>query len=82
MYFSVSAAVQAFNQCQIEGLKAIPGNRLLLESDSLYFPPGKAKICTPAYIGETAAFVAVHRDIRPPELLQLVTRNARDLYNL
>ena len=39
-YFGVTAAVRNFDQRQLEGLRAIPKARLLLESDAPYFPPG------------------------------------------
>ena len=54
-YFGVTAAVGAFDQEQLEGLQAIPLNKLLLETDAPYFPIGGAMVSTPAYLGEVAA---------------------------
>ncbi|XP_033729021.1 putative deoxyribonuclease TATDN2 [Pecten maximus] len=81
-YFGVTAAVRVFDNPQLEGFKAIPWNRSLLETDSPYFSPGKARVSTPAYIGETAAVVAAHLDARTPEILECATANARELYQL
>ncbi|KAK3083947.1 hypothetical protein FSP39_005799 [Pinctada imbricata] len=62
-YFGVTAAVRSFGREQVEGLREIPINRLLLETDAPYFPLGNSEFSTPAYIGEVAAFVAVHLDM-------------------
>ncbi|XP_062612696.1 uncharacterized protein LOC134274418 [Saccostrea cucullata] len=79
-YFGVTAAVRTFDENQITGLKAIPRNKLVLESDAPYFPLGRAKVSTPAYLGETASLVAVNLGIRPSELMQVTLENARYLY--
>ncbi|XP_033761489.1 uncharacterized metal-dependent hydrolase YabD-like [Pecten maximus] len=81
-YFGVTAAVRRFDDPQIEGLRAIPRDRLLLDTDSPYFPPAKTRISTPAYIGETAVILAAHLDARTPEILELATSNATALYGL
>ena len=79
-YFGVTAAVRAFDQKQLEGLQAIPLNKLLLETDAPYFPLGGAMVSTPAYLGEVAAYLSVHLNMRPPELMRTTVRNARKLY--
>ena len=76
----MTAAVRCFDRDQRAGLQAIPSNRLLLETDAPYFPLGNAHVSTPAYLGEVAAFVAVHLNVRPPELMQATLDNARALY--
>ena len=65
-YFGVTAAVQAFDQKQLVGLQAIPLNKLSLETDAPYFPLGGAMVSTPAYLGEVAAYLSVHLNMRPP----------------
>ncbi|KAK3093350.1 hypothetical protein FSP39_014347 [Pinctada imbricata] len=79
-YFGVTAAVQSFDDSQIAGLRAVPRDKLLLETDSPYFPPGRALVNTPAYLGDVAAFVTAHLDLRPTELYQLTLNNAIALY--
>ncbi|XP_048736277.2 3'-5' ssDNA/RNA exonuclease TatD-like [Ostrea edulis] len=80
VYFGITAAIRYFNNDQLTGLKAFPRSKLLLETDVPYFPLGTSLVSTPAYLGETAAFVAVHLDMRPPDLLQLTLNNSRRLY--
>ena len=80
VYFGVTAAVRCFDRDQRAGLQATPSNKLLLETDAPYFPLGNAHVSTPAYLGEVAAFVAVHLNVRPPELMQATLDNARALY--
>ncbi|XP_062566611.1 uncharacterized metal-dependent hydrolase YabD-like [Saccostrea cucullata] len=79
-YFGVTAAVRAFDHEQLEGLQAIPHNKLLLETDAPYFPLGGAIVSTPAYLGEVAAYLSVHLNMRPPELMRTTVMNARKLY--
>ena len=81
-YFGVTAAVRNFDPRQLEGLRAIPQARLLLESDAPYFPLGRNRISTPAYLGETAADIAFQLDMRPSEVMSSTLDNARRLYNL
>ncbi|KAK3106604.1 hypothetical protein FSP39_023367 [Pinctada imbricata] len=79
-YFGVTAAVQSFDDAQIAGLRAIPRDRLLLETDSPYFSPGRAEINTPAYIGDVGAYVISHLYLRPSELYQMTLENGLALY--
>ena len=81
-YFGVTAAVRSFNEEQLAGLRAIPRDKLLLDSDAPYFPYGNAQVSTPAYLGELAAFVAIHLDMRALEVMKLTVRNARALYGV
>ena len=81
-YFGVTAAARSFDQKQVDGLRAIPPNKLLLETDAPYFPLGKAKVSTPAYLGDVAAIVAIHVDMHPPEVMRTTLQNARTLYGL
>ena len=79
-YIGVSGAIRAFDQKQLEGLQAIPLNKLLLETDAPYFPLGGAMVSTLAYLGEVAAYLLVHLNIRPTGLMRTTVRNARKLY--
>jgi TatD DNase family protein len=81
-YFGVTAAVQSFDPAEIAGLKAIPRDRLLLETDSPYLPPGRAAVNTPAYLRDVAAYVMSYLDHRPEELYRLTLENARTIYGV
>ena len=54
-YFGVTAAVGAFDQEQLEGLQAIPLNKLFLETVAPYFPIGGDTVSTLPYLGEVSA---------------------------
>ena len=75
-----SPVFRARPTCRFAGMQAIPSNKLLLETDAPYFLLGNAHVSTPAYLGEVVAFVAVHLNVRPPELMQATLDNARALY--
>ena len=80
IYFGYTAAVQNFNKDQLQGLKCIPSDRILLETDSPYMSP-KGKGCnTPAFIGDVASLVAAHRDVPATELLRQTSKNGYTLY--
>ena len=81
-HFGITAAVRTFDSAQIGGLQAIPINRLLLETDSPHFPLGMASVNTPAYLGEIAAFAAVHLNMTPRDVMQHTLLTALSLYNL
>ena len=61
-YFGVTAAVYSFDRRQLEGLRAVPHDRLLLKSDATHFTLGQARNSTPAYLGEIASNIAFHLD--------------------
>ena len=48
--------VSNFSAAQLEGLRKVPRDRILVETDSPYF--GKDDVNTPAYIGDVAKVVA------------------------
>ena len=78
--FGVTAAVRTFDQEQLGGLRVIPKDKLLLQTNAPYFPLGNAPVSTPAYLGEVAALISVHLDMRPSELMKSTLVNARTLY--
>lgn len=70
-----------YNQYQLEGLKAVPHDRILLEADSPYMPVNKEnRINTPAYIGDIAQVVAKERGVSVEELLAVTVTNGQQLY--
>lgn len=80
MYLGYTTVVQNFNMDQFQGLKSIPNDRILLESDSLYMSPIGKECNTPSFIGDVASRVAAHRDVPMTELLLQTYKNSYSLY--
>ena len=81
VYFGFTARVTSFNTEQIDGLRAVPTNRLLLETDSPYMPvEGQNRVNTPAYIGDVGEVVARVRGMPLRELLETTLENGIRLY--
>ena len=68
VYFSVGGAIVSASRTQIEGLQSIPRERLLLETDSPYFPMGVTWPMSPLHIGAVARVVAQLIGLPLPEL--------------
>ena len=81
-YFGFTSAVARFNMIQLQGLRAVPPDRILLETDSPYFPQAGVRINTPAYIGDVAQEVGRFLPADPEQLLKLTVKNSRALYNI
>lgn len=66
-----------------EVAKIIPEDRLLVETDSPFLAPvpHRGRVCEPAYVADTAAFVANLRGIDVMELEAATTRNFFKLFN-
>lgn len=62
--------------------KAIPEDRLLVETDSPFLAPvpHRGKTCEPAYTADTARFVAKLRGIEVAQLAEVTTRNFFSLF--
>jgi TatD DNase family protein len=69
-----------------EAARAIPGDRILIETDSPYLMPeplrGRQPCNEPAYVAHTAAFLAELRGQPLAEFLAQTTANARRLFRL
>ena len=72
--------VKGFGDRQRRGLKTVPGNRLLLESDSPHLPNVAGSVIHPAHLFRVAEEVAWVRDQPPLEVLQAGLANGRTLY--
>lgn len=61
--------------------KTIPEDRLLVETDSPFLAPvpHRGRVCEPAYVADTAAFVA---DLRGEETAQLTARTTDNFFKL
>ena len=64
--------------------KAVPPDRLLVETDSPYLAPVpvRGKRNEPAFVAHTAACLAVLLGLSVEQLAATTTRNARDLFGL
>jgi TatD DNase family protein len=65
---------------QREGLRAVPENRLLLETDAPYLSVQPIRTNTPAYLGDVASLVAQHRRADLELVLETTLANAKRLY--
>ena len=79
-HFSFGRKVVSFTAQQQEALRAVPRDRLLLETDSPYFSGRGRTPQTPAYLGEVAALVGRIRHESPQEVMALTLGNALRLY--
>ena len=58
VYFGFTALVETFDEEQKDAMRAIPLDRLLLETDSPHLPPRGHRRNNPALLGEVATTVA------------------------
>lgn len=81
-YFGFTAKVASFNLHQQEGLRSVPADRLLLETDSPYFQVDSNNfVNTPAYLGDVANLVARIRGVRLEDVLDVTLTNGLRLYH-
>jgi TatD DNase family protein len=66
--------------------RAVPGDRLLIETDSPYLIPqplrGREKRNEPAHLAHTARFLAALRETPPEDLAARTAANARRLFRI
>lgn len=77
-YVSMSGIVTFRNARDLQEIaKAIPANRLLVETDAPFLAPvpNRGKTCEPAFVADTARFLAGLRGDDPAELAQQTTEN-------
>ena len=67
-----------------EAAQAVPVERMLLETDSPFLAPGKqrGKRCEPAFVTQTASFLAELKQIALEDLAARATHNTRELFAL
>jgi Tat protein secretion system quality control protein TatD with DNase activity len=86
VHFSVSGSVQHFRQGEREGLRAIPNNKLLLETDAppcANVPSGRGRHWSiPNDVHYVAAEVAKIREVRSTDLLTMCNQNALQFFGL
>lgn len=78
-YFGISGLARSFDARQIEALKTIPMDRLLLETDSPYLSVNNP-INSPACIGDIANLVASKMGKPLEEILSRSVENGVRLY--
>ncbi|WP_299195236.1 TatD family hydrolase [uncultured Erythrobacter sp.] len=66
-----------------EAAKEVPADRLLVETDSPFLAPvpNRGKTCEPAFVADTARFVAELRGTDPERLAEQTTENFRRLFS-
>lgn len=71
-------------ESQLQAAKAIPLEKLVLETDAPYLTPKplRGKICKPEYVKLTAAFLAELRHESLERLAIQTTRNAQEIFNV
>lgn len=69
---------------QLEAAKAIPLEKLCLETDAPFLTPKpfRGKVCKPSHVATTGEFLADLRKVPKEELAYQTTRNAIELFNL
>ncbi|MXP42767.1 YchF/TatD family DNA exonuclease [Altererythrobacter soli] len=80
---SISGIVTFKNAKDLQAFAAeIPADRILVETDSPFLAPvpHRGKPCEPAFVTDTAAFVADLRGESPDTLAENTTRNFRSLF--
>ena len=80
-YFGLTAAVRHFSGEQMLGLKQVPNNRILVETDSPYLSPDRqVSLNRPALSGDVAELVAEKRGVYLSDLLAATMENTSHLY--
>ena len=77
-YISLSGIVTFKNAADLQATaKTVPDDRLLVETDAPFLAPvpNRGKICEPAFVADTAAFVAGLRGISPDKIAATTTAN-------
>jgi TatD DNase family protein len=82
-YVSLSGIVTFKNAADLQAIaKWLPSDQMLVETDSPFLAPGphRGKKCEPAFVADTAAFVAQLRGEEPEELADATTANFFELF--
>eukprot|EP00105_Crassostrea_gigas_P007820 XP_011422189.1 PREDICTED: uncharacterized protein LOC105324727 [Crassostrea gigas] len=75
VFFGVSGRVRSMLDTQQEGVRAIPQDRIMVETDSPYLTCGVGRPMTPKHIGKVYQLVATLRGESAVHLAEAVTRN-------
>lgn len=83
-YISLSGIVTFKNAKDLQATaKTIPDDRLLIETDSPFLAPvpHRGRTCEPAFVADTAAFLAGLRGVTPEDLATVTARNFFALFD-
>ena len=83
-FISLSGIVTFRNARDLqETAKVVPDDKLLVETDSPFLAPvpNRGKTCEPAFVADTAAFVAALREVEPEQLARQTTANFFRLFS-
>jgi len=83
-HISLSGIVTFKNAADLQEIaKWLPANRMLVETDSPFLAPvpHRGKTCEPAFVADTAAFVAELREEEPDALADATTANFYRLFS-
>jgi TatD DNase family protein len=84
LYISMSGIVTFKNAKDLAAVAAdVPANRLLIETDSPFLAPvpHRGRPCEPAYVADTARFLAGIRGTSVEELARTTSDNFRTLFS-
>jgi TatD DNase family protein len=84
LFISISGIVTFKNARDLqETAKALPGKRLLIETDSPFLAPvpHRGRPCEPAYVADTARFLAQLRGVTLESLAEQTSGNFRTLFS-
>lgn len=84
LYISFSGIVTFKNAADIqETARMVPEDRILVETDAPYLAPvpNRGKTCEPAFVADTAAFLAELREVSEAELARSTSDNFFRLFN-
>jgi TatD DNase family protein len=80
---SLSGIVTFKNAKDLQAIATeVPEDRLLVETDAPFLAPvpNRGKVCEPAFVADTARFVAELRGVSPEALAETTTRNFQRLF--
>ena len=80
---SLSGIVTFKNASDLQAIAAmVPEDRLLVETDAPFLAPvpNRGKVCEPAFVADTARFVAELRDVSPEALAAATSKNFMKLF--
>lgn len=84
LYVSISGIVTFKNAKELQSsAKMIPGHRLLIETDAPFLAPvpHRGRPCEPAFVADTARFLAALRDETTESLAERTSANFRNLFS-
>jgi len=84
LYISLSGIVTFKNAKELQEVASwVPADRLLIETDSPFLAPvpHRGKTCEPAFVQDTAQFVAKQRDIETQSLIEQTGQNFFNLFS-